>query len=157
MTEGTENTHNAESKYTKCVVFLYMYATLNAAPPQAPPLHHHTQLLQRFPFSHLHSGFSLSLALHTSTHHPALHTPYICVKKKKSPTHQMLFHIVFKVKDLKPSCWPPNAFGNKLGVRGLKFCIFNQVYSLMHPIWSGNKVILFTAHKVPTWIHYSWF
>lgn len=84
----------------------------------------------------------------------ALHTPYICVKKK-SPAHQMLFHIVFKVKDLKPSCWPPNAFGNKLGVRGLKFCIFNQAYSLMHPIWSGNKVILFTAHKVSTWIHYS--
>lgn len=97
-----------------------------------------------------------SLTCSTHFHSPPsiTHTLHMCEKKNPQPTkcYSTLF---FKVKDLKPSCWPPNAFGNKLGVRGLKFCIFNQAYSLMHPIWSGNKVILFTAHKVPTWIHYS--
>lgn len=99
----------------------------------------------------------LSIVLFTSPRRPAWHAPYICVKKIPSPPNVIpCFALFLKRKRSETrSSWPPNAQGTDLTRE--EFSVLDQAYSLMYPIWTGNKVILFTVHKVPTWICYSWF
>lgn len=95
----------------------------------------------------------LSITLFTSPHCPAWHAPYICGGKSQPSRDYPTFHLVFKEKKVSTPAagylMPGQSFATS---RQKHFGVLDQACSLMSPIWTGNKVMLFTLHKISTWI-----
>lgn len=111
--------------------------------------------------SHLDSGFGFILwgpmPLNCSIHILSLPcltcTLHMC--GNIIPAFQRLCHVLpcFKREQIWNSQQlATESIGNRSAIGGQKpFGVLDQAYTLMYPIWTGNKVMLFTLHKVPTW------
>lgn len=80
-------------------------------------------------------------------------TLHMC-EKIPSPPNVIPCFAPFVRKDLKLSAAGRLTHGAQTCYKEAE--IVDQAYSLMHPIWAGNKVMPFTLHKAPTLICNSW-
>lgn len=119
-----------------------------------PPMSCHSTSGQWFP---VHSAGSHASQSHYSHPYTALHLTYAGGKSQPSRDYPT-FHFVFEEKKLSTPAAGYLTPGQSFAMSRQKlFGVLEQAYSLMSPIWTGNKVMLFTLHKVSTWICYSWF
>lgn len=106
---------------------------------------------------HLDSGFRriprglmpLNRPIHIPSPPCVTCTLHMC-EKIPSPPNVIPCFAPFVRKDLKLSAAGRLTHGAQTCYKEAE--IVDQAYSLMHPIWAGNKVMPFTLHKAPTLI-----